>query len=63
MATSNQLTNLQRELLKLFAQQVSEDDLLNIRMLLDQYFAKRQAPEMAEPPLTISPTFWLCKAP
>lgn len=41
MTPSNQLTNLQQELLKLFAQQVSETDLLNIRTILGQYFAKR----------------------
>ena len=41
MTPSNQLTNLQQELLKLFAQQVSETDLLNIRAILGQYFAKR----------------------
>jgi hypothetical protein len=41
MAPTNQLTNLQQELLKLFAQQVSEDDLRNIRTLLGQYFAQR----------------------
>jgi len=41
MTSANQLTNLQRELLKLFAQQVSEDDLQNIRTLIGQYFAQR----------------------
>ena len=41
MTPTNQLTNLQRELLKLFAQQVSEDDLQNIRTLIGQYFAQR----------------------
>lgn len=41
MPTTNQLTNLQRELLKLFAQQVSEADLQNIRTLIGQYFAQR----------------------
>lgn len=39
--TTSQLTNLQQELLKLFAQQVSEADLQNIRTLIGQYFAKR----------------------
>lgn len=38
---SKQLTNLQQELLKLFAQQVSEADLQNIRTLIGQYFAHR----------------------
>lgn len=55
MAPSNQLTNLQQELLQLFARQVSEADLLNIRALLGQYFAKRPEPEMTVPPLSISP--------
>lgn len=41
MTPTHQLTNLQRELLKLFAQQVSEDDLQNIRTLIGQYFAQR----------------------
>jgi hypothetical protein len=41
MTSNAQLTNLQRELLKLFAQQVSEADLLNIRTLIGQYFAQR----------------------
>lgn len=39
--SASQLTNLQRELLKLFAQQVSEEDLQNIRILIGQYFAQR----------------------
>ena len=41
MNPTSQLTNLQQELLKLFAQQVSETDLLKIRTMLGQYFAKR----------------------
>ncbi len=41
MGPTTQLTNLQQELLKLFAQQVSEADLLNIRRLIGQYFAQR----------------------
>ena len=41
MTPTHQLTNLQLELLKLFAQQVSEDDLQNIRTLIGQYFAQR----------------------
>ena len=39
--TPGQLTNLQQELLKLYAQQVSETDLQNIRELIGQYFANR----------------------
>lgn len=38
---THQLTNLQQELLTLFAQQVSEADLQNIRTLIGQYFAQR----------------------
>lgn len=41
MVPTKQLTNLQLELLKLFAQQVSETDLQNIRTLIGQYFAQR----------------------
>lgn len=41
-ATSkSDLTNLQRELLQLYAHQVSEDDLKNIKELLGVYFAGR----------------------
>jgi len=35
------LTNLQQELLKLYAQQVSENNLRDIRALLGQCFASR----------------------
>lgn len=41
MVTTGKLTNLQQELLKLYAQQVSESDLQNIRELIGQYFANR----------------------
>ena len=41
MTPNQPLTNLQQELLKLFAQQVSEADLLNIRTMLGQYFGQR----------------------
>ena len=34
-------TNLQQELLQLYARQVSEEDLLNIKRLIGVYFAKR----------------------
>ncbi|MEK7256532.1 MAG: hypothetical protein AAB316_17385 [Bacteroidota bacterium] len=34
-------TNLQIELLKLYARQVSEQDLIQIRRLLGQYFADK----------------------
>ena len=41
MVTAGKLTNLQQELLKLYAQQVNENDLQNIRVLIGQYFANR----------------------
>ena len=41
MTPAQPLTNLQQEILKLYAQQVSEADLLNIRTLIGQYFAQR----------------------
>ena len=39
MSPTNQLTNLQQELLTLFVQQVSEADLQSIRTLIGRYFA------------------------
>ena len=41
MVTTGKLTNLQQELLKLYAQQVGETDLQNIRELIGRYFADR----------------------
>ena len=41
MVTTGKLTNLQQELLKLYAQQVDDTDLQNIRELIGQYFANR----------------------
>lgn len=35
------LTNLQQELLQLYARQISEEDLKNIRELIGAYFAGR----------------------
>ncbi|KQS24836.1 hypothetical protein [Dyadobacter sp. Leaf189] len=35
------LSNLQQELLQLYAHQVSEDDLMNIKELIGKYFALR----------------------
>jgi hypothetical protein len=35
------LSNLQREMLKLFAKDVSEKDLIAIRQLIGQYFAEK----------------------
>jgi hypothetical protein len=40
-AQSAPLSNLQRELLKLFAQNVAEEDLLAIRQLIARYFAEK----------------------
>jgi hypothetical protein len=34
-------TNLQQELLQLYAHQISEDDLVNIKELIGKYFAQR----------------------
>lgn len=39
--TKTRLTNLQQELLQLYARQVSEEDLQNIRELIGAYFAGR----------------------
>lgn len=41
MTPAQPLTNLQQEILKLYAQQASENDLLNIRALIGEYFAQR----------------------
>ena len=41
MTAPQKLSNLQQELLKLYAQDVSETDLQNIRQLIGQYFAQR----------------------
>ena len=41
MVTTGKLTNLQQELLRLYAQQVDDTDLQNIRALIGQYFADR----------------------
>jgi hypothetical protein len=34
-------SNIQQELLKMYTHQVSDEDLLNIRDIIGQYFAKR----------------------
>ncbi len=39
--TNTTFTNLQQELLLLYARQVSEEDLQNIKHLIGDYFAKR----------------------
>lgn len=41
MVATQKLSNLQQELLKLYAQDVNETDLQNIRELIGQYFAHR----------------------
>jgi hypothetical protein len=41
MNTAYSLTNLQLELLKTFARQISEDDVNAIRKMLSQYFAEK----------------------
>ena len=41
LTPSPPLTNLQLELLKLFSREVSEEDLLEIRRLLVQFFSER----------------------
>ncbi len=40
-ALKTPFSNLQLELLKLYAHQVNESDLANIKELIGQYFAKR----------------------
>ncbi len=40
------LTNLQLELLKVFSYQISEQDLLNVKDLLAQYFSNKATQEM-----------------
>ena len=34
-------SNIQQELLQLYARHISDDDLMNIKELIGQYFAKR----------------------
>ena len=35
------LTNLQQELLQLYAREISDEDLINIKELIGRYFAQR----------------------
>ena len=42
----DQITNLQRELMKVFSYDVSEEELKDIRDLLSDYFAERATREM-----------------
>ena len=45
-AKRNQITNLQRELMKVFSYDVSEEELEDIRDLLSNYFAEKATREM-----------------
>lgn len=45
---THSLSNLQLELLKLYSTGVSEEDLLNIRRLMVQYFADKITRQMDE---------------
>ncbi len=46
MAAKPPLTNLQLELLKLYAHQLPEDQLLEIKLLLGRYFAQKATDAM-----------------
>jgi hypothetical protein len=46
VAAQPPLTNLQLELLKLYANQLSEEQLLEIKMLLGRYFAQKATEAM-----------------
>ena len=41
-------SNLQKELLKLYAAGVSDEDLLHIRLLISNYFAEKSTNSMGE---------------
>ena len=45
-AEQNKITNLQRELMKVFSYEVSEEELEDIRDLLSNYFAEKATREM-----------------
>lgn len=45
MAAGDSLSNLQQELLKLYAANISEADLLNIKRFLAKYFASKAIDE------------------
>ncbi|MBE9465130.1 hypothetical protein ACFP1I_16055 [Dyadobacter subterraneus] len=40
-ALKTPLTNLQQELLQLYAREISDEDLINIKELIGRYFAQR----------------------
>ncbi|MCB0643728.1 MAG: hypothetical protein KDC44_18905 [Phaeodactylibacter sp.] len=46
MIIDKPLTNLQLELLKLYSMELSEDQLLEVKRLLANYFAERASDEM-----------------
>ncbi len=46
LQTPNSFSNLQKELLKLYAVNVSEDDLIQIRMMIGNYFAEKATDSM-----------------
>ncbi|MCA0236977.1 MAG: hypothetical protein LCH81_11395 [Bacteroidetes bacterium] len=46
MAVKQPLTNLQLELLKLYANQLPDDQLLEIKLLLGKYFAQKATEAM-----------------
>jgi hypothetical protein len=43
---SSKMSNLQLELLRLYAQNVQDNDLLAIKQMIAQYFAKKASDEM-----------------
>jgi hypothetical protein len=45
MSTTNTISNLQQELLKLYSSDISEEDLLHIRRYLAKYFADKAIKE------------------
>jgi hypothetical protein len=48
MSAAHRLSNLQQELLKLYAADVSEEDLLHIKHYLAKYFASKAIGEAVE---------------
>lgn len=48
MSSTSKLTNLQHELLKIFQYDLKEDQLMEIKALLADYFVKRIDSEMDE---------------
>ncbi|MEA5427251.1 hypothetical protein [Arcicella lustrica] len=46
MVTAQKLTNLQLELVKLFSYKVTDSQLIEIKLLLGNYFAEKASEEM-----------------